>query len=79
MKCVKVTWHDSCSLKGWRSKEQMKADAAARSTTRCVTVGYVLEETEHYLLLVMTYGENGEVGDGLVIPKRVVERIRRLR
>ena len=53
-KLIYIEWADACSQGGWKTKEQ--ALAWVKTTNWYVhQVGWLLEETDKYILLVDTY------------------------
>lgn len=76
MNPVMVEWIDSVGGGGWERPEEARR-AAERETMRVTTLGYVLGDTDDYLLLCMSVMENNEsVLAPLQIPKVAVLSVR---
>jgi hypothetical protein len=72
---VEVLWLDSVGGSGWEHPDAARRDASTE-TMRCHTIGYLLEDTDDYLLLCMGQMENsGSVLAPLQIPKVAVIRV----
>lgn len=67
---LELHWLDAKSKTGWSTKEELKELKPAK----CITSGWVFEETKHYIKTFSTYSleEDGtiEFGEILVIPKK---------
>ena len=74
MDIIYVEWIDSTSLHGWNSP----AEAKALKSDPCRTVGFLLQETDDAVTLVMSHTsrdeENGResMANAVVIPKFAV-------
>lgn len=81
MKLVLVEWVDSNGGGGWQSQEAAVREAAADPLT-CETVGWLLDDTDRYLLVApnRTVGRKvGQVGDPMQIPHVAVVAVRELK
>ena len=72
---VRVEWTDPCGTALWASRE----DAATLTPVRCTTVGIVIHQTRHVLVLAATVGDNDQVADITAIPMGCVRKITRVR
>lgn len=83
MRLVEVFWSDPRGLGGGGWVKADEVDDLELTASRCKTVGYVFRETDDELVLFASLGFNRgeveEVGDGLVIPKCVVQQVNDLR
>lgn len=79
MERVEVVWVDSVQGGGWERPSDARNDAT-NETMLCRSSGYVLADEDDYLLLCMSYMENGEsVHAPLQIPKVAVRDVLPLR
>jgi len=66
---VHVEWEDSCTTSGWRDD--------IRGTASCNSVGIVLRDSKHDLVLAQSWSDDpnvSEFGDLIAIPKSAVRR-----
>ena len=78
MRPVEVEWLDSVMLRfGWQEPAEYQDEFSRPYLIR--SVGYIVKRTKRELVLVMSWSENGQVGDGLAIPRACVRKITRLR
>lgn len=63
---LKVTWIDAYAAAGWEEGPEVERQ-------ECVTVGFLLSETDDYLLLAATYGE-GHSNAHFGIPKGCITK-----
>ena len=81
---VEVEWLDSVSWSGWRARAEREAKATV-DEQRHRSVGYVLADNEHGLMLardLSDWPEDGEpqaCADVLLIPRAVVVKVKELR
>lgn len=68
---VEIEWYDSERvLLGWASAEEYLAALADRNVYR--SVGYLVGEGDHFVMLALSRSASGLYGDAMVIPKAVV-------
>jgi len=68
MRAERITWLDSATHDGWHSpKDQVYAPVA------CVTVGFVVSESEQSVSLAATYESTDQVAQVMTIPKAVIQ------
>ena len=72
---VEVVWSDTCSIEGWRHKEEA---GLAEEDGIILSVGYVYEDSKEALTIVSGYGKNN-YDHTLRIPKHAVLEIRPLK
>ena len=76
MKIVLVNWLDSNSNSAWHNITEAKH----LRPSPCVTIGYVLEDTEEYITIASSFAtENDSVSDVICIPKFAVQSIETIR
>lgn len=46
---------------------------------RCISVGFIVAETDERVVLTQTRGDNAKITNPLVIPRKVIKRIRKLK
>ena len=68
---MEVVWEDSYSRLGWGDIEQAAEEALSRNL-RCVSVGYLLEETKNRIVLVQSLALPDLVGTLQIIPRSCV-------
>lgn len=68
---VEVIWEDSYSRLGWGNIQQA-VDEALSHNLRCVSVGYLLEETKNRIVLVQSLALPDLVGTLQVIPRSCI-------
>lgn len=71
-----IEWIDSCSTRGWNPPANI-----SRAPTHCFSVGWLLEETSHVVLLVASAGltpqdDFDDVAGQITIPKVAIVRRR---
>lgn len=60
---VLVVWSDANTVGGWQAPKELKP-----VPTRSVTVGWLLEEHDHYLVIFSSYNADGDISDATTIP-----------
>lgn len=73
---VEVHWVDAASSRGWRSRDEARADDAV---VACRTMGRLIRNDRQMLTLAQTVSEEGGVGGIWAIPAGWVRKIERLR
>ncbi len=79
LRFVEVEWMDATSIANWKELDDLPKPA------RCVTRGWLVQETDKYIVTAGTvlYKDDGsidEVGELLAIPKAgMVVKVRRLK
>jgi len=69
VKIVEVEWLDSMGSNSWESRAQAEREATEYAL-RHRSVGYLLKDEEHSILIARSRGETSETVDGtLQIPK----------
>lgn len=63
-----VKWIDSSCASGWHPKEE----SIGTTPANCVTIGFLLEETDDYVSLYMSDDGQGNIDNCLTIPKFAV-------
>lgn len=77
MKRVEVQWLDSVGNGDWEQKDE--ALSSAEESMIHWTIGYVLNETEEYILLIGSKNNNESVVQGTMqIPKACVLNVKEL-
>lgn len=82
---VEVKWIDSASTPGWASLDDIEEQLDQHAFAECVTVGFIVKETDEYVALVMSLNLQNEVntktqGENLfIIPKSCIKTITNLR
>jgi hypothetical protein len=80
LRLVEVEWIDSMEIPSWRSPHEMRDAAADELDMLCHSVGWLIEETDAYVLLVSNIQASGEgVSSGMAIPRFAVVKLRDLR
>jgi hypothetical protein len=80
MKRVQVQWIDSVSDDGWINREDAITRAAKEDILDCTSVGFLLDETDRYVLLALSHMRDGDLVQGcLQIPREAVREIKELR
>ena len=70
MKIEKITWADATGRTGWGTEEEYKH---ASVCPRCVSIGFVFEETKEHITLVQTRDpQAGEFDNSITIPIKMV-------
>lgn len=81
MKLVLVEWLDSDDHQGWNSRAEVQR-LADKDPLLCMSVGWVVADTDRYLLLAPSRGAQEEdemqVCDVMQIPRAAVSRVRPL-
>lgn len=73
MKIIKVKWLDAMSENYWISKEKTIENARKENIMIHHSVGFLLEKTPEYLLLIQSIGDSEEmVLASLQIPRRAI-------
>lgn len=76
MKLNKIYWRDISGLSDrWMDKEELIEEAQKAFNTECITVGWVIHETDDYLLVSATTDQDGEYHDASMIMKSVILKI----
>lgn len=83
MKLVEVEWIDSMGESGWQPAEDARRQAT-EDAMRHRSVGYVLADKDHSLLIAQSCGDSGDddtrlVGHTLQIPRSAIAHVRGLR
>lgn len=60
-----VKWSDSASYRGWRSEEEVKK----LRPLSCTTIGFLIDETDEFIVLSQTVADDGDLSETIVIPK----------
>ena len=77
IKIVEIEWIDSCSSRGWASKEHHIGDFSVSS---CRSTGYVIEKTKDIITLAQSLGDDTKnIADTISIPLVAVKKIRTLK
>lgn len=73
---IYIEWCDAASYGNgtWQDVYDLIAWAADEDSWLVKEVGFVVEETDEYILLVSQVSDNGKVGDAMKIPKGWVRR-----
>lgn len=74
---VKVDWHDAYSIEEWTAAAEM-----AVQSHLCETSGYLIAESNHYIVIAATVAPNGEgwdVSNIMAIPRGCIVKPARLR
>lgn len=76
---VRVAWLDSVVLnETWRPIWWYKDFARKMATIEHSTVGYLIEETNDYVLIGLNIRHDGHMMNGITIPKFSITRIHKL-
>ena len=75
MKLVMVEWEDSAFINGWLSRQQ----AQDCDVSHCVSIGIVVRDDDNVVAISLGVSDNGNVCDGISIPKSCIKRIRELK
>jgi hypothetical protein len=73
---VEVEWFDSGGQAGWHDSTQSTKGFDEQD---CRTLGYLIEESERGVCLVMGFGGTGMHMDSMTIPRANVVKVTRLR
>lgn len=68
----RVTWVDSASIDAWHSLEELKR--LTSEVYACVSVGYLVHETEDSIVVASTTGEQERLCSAMQIPKVAILR-----
>ena len=73
---IYIEWCDATSYGTgtWQELDELKAWAKNEDSWLIKEVGFVIEETDEYLLLVSQVSDNGNVGNAMKIPKGWVRK-----
>jgi hypothetical protein len=76
-KIVQVDWIDACSYsqRGWMDKES----ASEFTPYKVTSVGYLLRDDEHAVILSLNLDEGGKTSVLMDIPRAYVKKIKTLR
>ena len=73
---VEVEWMDSCTDRGWHSREEYLKTIAV---DRCRTAGYLLKSSRTSLTVVQSQSDlTGNLTDSITIPRSAVKSVRKL-
>lgn len=77
---IQVEWVDSSSYSGhpWAAEDRL-IQSANEGLAKCVSVGYLIHETDEVLVIAMGYDTGGAILESFFIPKAVIKKITRLR
>lgn len=71
MAIVEVFWVDSYSRSGWEDADEMLKNLDDKDIG-CLTVGYLLRETDDRVTIIQSQAGVGNIGDAMTIPKRAI-------
>lgn len=68
---IYIEWCDAASYGNgtWQDVDELKAWARGEDSWLVREVGFVVEETDDYILMVSQISDNGKVGNAMKIPK----------
>ena len=70
---IAVTWWDSASSKGWTQPEDVPKKALI-----CRSVGWLVRDTKHGLVITTSITEDGAWHEPLMIPRGAIRSVKRL-
>jgi hypothetical protein len=70
---VEVRWFDAVSEDGWKKISKIKEPA------RCISRGWLVKETDWYVTLAGTIGDDDVVGEVLTIPRGMIAAAKKIR
>lgn len=76
IKLVMVRWTDTGGVHGWAARQERLKEVGL---AECVTVGFVLEDTDQYLTLTESLSDDDHVGCTTCIPKSAIMTVETLR
>ena len=80
MKRVQVEWLDSMTDGGWSDRDDAIRRAEHPDVLRVTSVGYLIADTDEWLLLATSHGPHADIVQGCVqIPREIVREVRELR
>lgn len=74
---VEVSWGDAYGGNTWASNQNITGEDC--TPLDCISMGYVLEDTKHGIMLAATQAENNDNSNRLFIPRGMVQKVRTLR
>lgn len=67
-KFVAITWIDSSHTEGWHPADDWA------TPMECISIGFVHKEDPEYIMLVMSYADNGNWANSVSIPRVAILR-----
>lgn len=72
-KIVVIEWDDASAGGGWQHKDDRRQDCRPY---RCRTAGFLIDETEHSVLLCLNLSSNNKYSETMQIPKTQIRKRR---
>lgn len=73
-KKVYLEWIDSAAIRGWQYPDVYRGKAGAPA--KICSIGYIVEEQPHFIIITTSISESGSAMDVLTIPKVAITKRR---
>lgn len=74
-----IKWRDPTSASEWKDTEQIKKWAKETAKETNTSVGVIVYQTKHYLVVAATEDAQGNYGDYTIIYKCLIKSIKTIR